>query len=139
MASQQRYTLDSLTARADSIRQASQKNSGSSNGSYVQETVTISRPGSPTVERERTVVTKPNTWGGVTWFIVLALIIGVLLFLFRPSIVMSTDQQTGLKTLNWWYLILWSLGISLAIVLIIGLVRGASNQGNHDGSDGKSR
>jgi hypothetical protein len=139
MASQQRYTLDSLTARAESIRQASQKNSGSSNGSYVQETVTNSHPVCPTVERERTVITKPNTWSGVTWFIVLALITGVLLFLLRPSILMSTDQQTGVKTLNWWYLILWSLGISLAIVLIINLVRGTSNQGNHDGYNGKSR
>lgn len=127
MASQQKYTLDSLTARADSIRQATQKNGGSPNSSYVPEIMKTIHPGSPTIERERTVITKPDTWNGVTWFIVLALIIGVLLFLIRPTFIMSTDQQTGTKTLNWWHLILWSLGISLAIVLVAGFVRGVSS------------
>lgn len=130
MASQQqRYTLDSLTARADNIRQASKMN-----GTYERDTITTNRPGSPIVERERTVVTRPNTWGGLTWFIVVALIIGVLLFLFRPAIVMSTDPQTGVRSLNWWYLILWSLGIALGIVILLWALRGFGNAGGaYDG------
>ena len=67
-----------------------------------------------------------SAWGGLTWFIIIALIIALLFFLFRPSMVVSTNTATGEQCLDWGKLILWSVVIALIIVLIIWLARGAT-------------
>lgn len=112
MSSSQKYTLDTLTARANEIKANGQKN-GSNNGA------------SPQVVERDIVVTKKPQWGGLTWLIILFLGIGAILFLFRPDLVLSTNQNTGEKYLDWGKLILWSLVFALFIVLIIWLTRGS--------------
>ena len=75
-----------------------------------------------------TVVTK-SAWGGLTWFIIIALVVGLLFFLFRPSVVLSTNTSTGDLYLDWGKLILWSLVIALIVVLIIWLASGGAGMG----------
>jgi len=117
----QRYTLDTLSARANEIR-AQGKINGSANGSANGTAI-----GTPIVVVDQpTPVQKHQSWGGLTWLIILALVIGLILFLFRPDIVLSTSA-TGEKYLNWGLLILWAIGIALAIVLLLWLTRGAHN------------
>lgn len=113
MSSSQKYTLDNLASRANEIKSKSQT-VGSYNGTTPQ-----------VAEREVTTVSRKPQWGGLTWLIILALIIGVLLFLFRPDLVLSTNQTTGEKYLDWGKLILWTLVFALIIVLLIWLTRGA--------------
>jgi hypothetical protein len=71
-------------------------------------------------------VTSGSAWGGLTWFIIIALVVGLLFFLFRPSVVLSTNTATGDLYLDWGKLILWSLVIALIVVLIIWLARGTT-------------
>lgn len=110
-SSTQKYSLDTLASRANEIKVNSQK-AGSANGAAPQ-----------VVERDVTVSKGPK-WGGLTWLIILALAIGLLLFLFRPDLVLSTNQNTGEKYLDWGKLILWSLVFALIIVLLLWLTRG---------------
>ena len=64
-------------------------------------------------------------WGFWGWFIVIAIIIGILFFLFRPTFVLSVDPNTGQYVLDFGKLIIWSLVIALIIVVILWLLRGA--------------
>ncbi|CAN5676644.1 hypothetical protein BH23THE1_BH23THE1_35350 [soil metagenome] len=104
--STQKYTLDTLASRANDISTNKQ---------------------SCAVVDERVVATnKKPQWGGITWFIIIFLIIAVILFFFRPDLVLSTNQNTGEKCLDWGKLILCSIVFALIGILIIWLARGGA-------------
>lgn len=99
------YTLNDLSARANDIM----------NSQNAARTAPVSVQ-----------INKPQ-WGGITWFIIFALIVGLLFFLFRPDLVLSTNTTTGQKYLDWGKLILWSIVIALVLVLIVWLAKGGVN------------
>lgn len=115
MSVNQSYNLNDLAARANTIKTNTLKN-----GVYGGTTI-------PPVIVERDVVVVPDKkgfkMGGLIWFIIIALIIGLILFLFRPDLVLSTNQSTGVKFLDWGKLILWSIIFALIIVFILWLAR----------------
>lgn len=61
---------------------------------------------------------------GITWLIVLLLVIGFILFLFRPAMVTSINQNTGDVQLDWTKLIIWTILISLIVLVILWVTRG---------------
>lgn len=111
------YTLSDLTARSNQMKL------NSLNGVtplVVEKDVVITEP-------SRTVVyDNKAAWGGLTWFIIIALVVGLLFFLFRPTMVLSTNPSTGELYLDWGKLILYSLIIALVVVLLIWLFKGVS-------------
>lgn len=98
---QQRYTIDSLNNRAGAIA------------------------GVPpvTVTENKLVIEKPQM-NPLLWFAVLAVLIFVLLWIFKPAIVQSVNPQTGQTQLDWGKVILWSLLFALGIFLLLWLTRG---------------
>lgn len=112
MSLNQSYNLDALSANSARIKGNSMRN-GSYNGA------------TPIVVEKDVIVTdkKSPKFGGILWFIVIALVVGLLFFLFRPSLVLSTNQLTGVQSLDWGKLILWSVIISLVVVFILWLLR----------------
>jgi len=62
-------------------------------------------------------------WSLLLWFVVVAVIVGVLLFLFKPTWVLKTGSTTEVDFAK---VLLWSLGIALVVILIVALVRGSS-------------
>lgn len=110
----QTYNLNDLAARANQIKANTAKNGY--NGTAI-----------PPVIVDNPVIVVPEKkgfkMGGLFWFIIIALIIGLLLFLFRPDLVLSTNTTTGAKYLDWGKLILWSIIFSLIIVFILWLAR----------------
>lgn len=111
------YTLSDLSNRSNSMKL------NSLNGVtpiVVEKDVVVTEvPATKTVPAS-------SAWGGLTWFIIIALVVGLLFFLFRPSVVLSTNTATGDLYLDWGKLILWSLVIALIVVFIIWLARGAT-------------
>ena len=105
----QRYTLDNLAARANGVKSQNFVN-GAMNGTPNGDIIAVRKP----------------HWNGLTWFIVIALVVALIFFLFRPDMVLSTNQQNGEKYLDWGKLILWSLAIALVIVLILWLIQRSS-------------
>lgn len=101
----QKYTLDNLTATSAQLKNATQLTGPSG---------------------EKLVVEKKK-FNGLAWLIISALIVGLLLFIFRPGIVLSTNQVTGEQSLDWGKLILWSLVFALGITLIVWLITGAGS------------
>jgi accessory gene regulator protein AgrB len=63
-------------------------------------------------------------FNGFVWFLIFLVLIGLLLFLFKPSIVTSTNPVTGESQLDWGKLIIWSVLFALIILLILWLTRG---------------
>jgi len=100
----QKYTLDNLTATTAQVKNAQ-----------------FTGP-----HGEKVVVEKKK-FNGLAWLIISALVVGLLLFIFRPSLVLSTNQVTGEQTLDWGKLILWSLVFALGITLIVWLITGAGS------------
>jgi len=87
----QRYTIDALGGRAATIN------------------------GAPTGRVTELDVVRQPARNPILWFVVIALIIGVLFWIFRPTMVLSTNQTTGQTQLDWGKLVLWSLGIALVL------------------------
>lgn len=110
----QTYSLDDLATRANAM----------STGQLKTPPVVVNR--------ENVIIQKPQ-WGGLTWFIIFALVIGLLLFLFRPDMVLSTNAA-GQKYLDWGKLVLWSLGLALVLIIILWLIKGASASGAAEGA-----
>jgi hypothetical protein len=63
-----------------------------------------------------------NIW--LIW-LVLAIVIGVILYFSHPSIVLSRNATTNELYVDWGKLILWAIGISLVVVLLLWLLKGA--------------
>ena len=66
----------------------------------------------------------PVRFNGFVWFLILGGIIGLLLFLFKPAIVTSTNSTTGESQLDWGKLLIWTVLFALLILLILWLTRG---------------
>lgn len=97
--SQPRYNLDALSNRVAT------KVNGASNGVLVVE---------------------PNRFrmNGFLWAVLIFLVVGLFLYLFKPSWVLSQNPATGDLNLDWGKLILWSLLITVVIMIIFWLLRG---------------
>lgn len=61
---------------------------------------------------------------GITWLIILLLVVGFILFLFKPAMVTSVNQNTGEVQLDWTKLIIWTILIALLILVILWVTRG---------------
>lgn len=94
-----KYTLETLSTRAEDIRSASPKSAHSE--------------------------AKSGWSSGLTMYAVLFVIVAVALYLLHPAIVTQTDQQ-GAKKTNWTNLILWSLGIAAALYIVFGFLKGSN-------------
>lgn len=57
-------------------------------------------------------------------FIVLAIIIGFILYFSHPSIVLSRNAQTNELYVDWGKLILWAIGIAIIVVLLLWVLKG---------------
>ena len=117
------YTLSDLSNRSNAMKLNSLNNVNGVTPIVVEKDVII------TEAPKQATSGAQSAWGGLTWFIIIALVIGLLFFLFRPTMVLSTNTTTGESYLDWGKLILWSIVIALVIVLIIWLARGATGMG----------
>ena len=63
-------------------------------------------------------------FNGLVWFLIFLVLIGVLLFLFKPAMVTSVNQATGESQLDWGKLIIWSILLALVVLLLLWLTRG---------------
>jgi hypothetical protein len=97
--SQPRYNLDTLNGRVAS------KVNGPNNGVLL-------------VEPAR------YRMNGFAWFVIILLVVGLLLFLFRPIWVLSVNPQTSDLQVDWGKLILWSLLITVVVLAAMWLLRG---------------
>ena len=71
-------------------------------------------------------------WGAcgfIVWWIILALIIGFILFLFRPTFLLDGRDRDGYgrdrddcADVNWGTLVVWSLVVALVIIIIFWLL-----------------
>jgi hypothetical protein len=61
---------------------------------------------------------------GITWLIILLLVVGFLLFLFKPAMVLSVNQNTGDLQLDWTKLLIWTILFALLILVILWVTRG---------------
>lgn len=61
---------------------------------------------------------------GITWLIILLLVVGFILFLFKPAMVTSVNQSTGELQLDWTKLIIWTILIALIILVVLWVTRG---------------
>lgn len=61
---------------------------------------------------------------GLSYLVILVLIIGLFLFLFKPAFVTSVDPENNNRRLDWGKLIIWSLVISLGALILLWLTRG---------------
>ena len=106
-STQKTYTLDDLSNLSTQLKSQ-------------QPTI----PGTKTVERDVIITDTKSTakWGGLTWLIIIFIIIALILFFFRPDLVLSTNSS-GQKYLDWGKLILWSLVFALIIVLVLWFAR----------------
>lgn len=71
-----------------------------------------------------TVVVEPVRFNGLIWFVIFAILVGVILFFLKPGFVLSTDAATGETRLDWGKLVLWTVIIALVILIILWLTRG---------------
>lgn len=71
------------------------------------------------------------------WIIIILLVVGLLLYLFKPSWVLKRDNAGNIIPcvntpnairceVDWGKLILWTIGITIAIVLILWLISSAT-------------
>lgn len=58
-------------------------------------------------------------------FIILAVIVGLILYFTHPSIVLSRNTQTGELYVDWGKLVIWSIVIAIIGVLLLWLLKGA--------------
>lgn len=109
--SSQKYSLDALANRAAE----SNTNTSKESKHIEKDVVTVKKTG--------------NGLNGLVWFIILFIIILVLLFIFRPSLVLSTNRLNNETYLDWGKIILWSIVFALILVFIIWLcTRGSSKR-----------
>jgi hypothetical protein len=81
-------------------------------------------PGSPVVV-EKDIIVGDNTAfrsGGLLLFIVIAIIVGILLYIFHPALVQSTGLD-GSQYTDFAKVVLWSIIFSLIVVFILWLFR----------------
>lgn len=78
----------------------------------------------PLPARSTTVNVQPMRFNGLVWFIIFALLIGVIFFFMKPAFVQSVDPATGELRLDWGKLILWTVVIALIILVLMWLTRG---------------
>ena len=98
---QQKYTIDALNNRAGAIAGA---------------------PG-VTVTENKLVFEKAHL-NPFLMYAVLAALIFILLWIFKPTMVQSVNPTTGQTQLDWGKVILWSLLFALGIFLLLWLTRG---------------
>jgi len=61
---------------------------------------------------------------GIAWLIILLIVIGFLLWIFRPAMVLSVNQATGDLQLDWSKLLIWTILFALIILVILWVTRG---------------
>jgi len=76
---------------------------------------------SVTVSRQDSALATLNIW---LLLIILIVIVGVILYFSHPGIVMSRNPQTNQLYIDWGKLVLWSIGIAIAVVLLIWIFKG---------------
>lgn len=97
---QQKYTIDALNTRAGTVN------------------------GVPVTVTESKVILEKSMTNPFVWYIVMAALVFILLWIFKPAIVQSVNPQTGQTQLDWGKVILWSLIFALGIFLLLWLTRG---------------
>lgn len=112
-AAQQRYTIDALRASPVQPGYAPAPGQYGVPSSQIPVQVTESKV---TLE-------KPNL-NIFLWMIITALVIGLLLWIFHPAIVQSYNASTGQLQLDWGKLILWAIGITIVIFVVLWITRG---------------
>lgn len=64
---------------------------------------------------------------GLTYLIIVLAIVGVLLYLFKPSFVLSKNPETGVLHLDWSKLFVWTLIIGVGVLIVFFLTRNIHN------------
>ena len=91
----QRYTIDAMAGRPTAL---------AGQPARVETTTTAS-------------LVEPSWRNPVLWFIVVALVVGVLLWVFKPSIVLSVNPSTGQTQVDWGKLVGWAIGVTIVAAL----------------------
>jgi len=115
----QKYTLDSLTTKAAEINHMSKKQC-----TRPCEKQRPCKVVNSTSHCDTTTTPSTGSWNAWVWFIVLAVIIGFLLWVSCPDFITCYDYKNKCRCLNWGSWLLWTIGIALVIVVLFWLFGG---------------